>query len=68
MSAAHHCLSPGRRATPPSQLSRLFAARWPRRYLLGGATPSSSQTQQYLLRNEALKQADEIVALAVTLP
>ena len=24
-------------------------------YLLGGATPSSSQTQQYLLRNEALK-------------
>ena len=23
-------------------------------YLLGGATPSSSQTQQYLLRNEAL--------------
>ena len=26
-------------------------------YLLGGATPSSGQTQQYLLRNEALKQA-----------
>ena len=26
-------------------------------YLLGGATPSSGQTQQYLLRNEAIKQA-----------
>ena len=30
-------------------------------YLLGGATPSSSQTQQYLLRNEALKQVSELV-------
>ena len=30
-------------------------------YLLGGATPSSGQTQQYLLRNEALKQVSELV-------
>ena len=29
-------------------------------YLLGGATPSSGQTQQYLLRNEALKQLGEL--------
>ena len=28
-------------------------------YLLGGATPSTSQTRQYLLRNEALKWMDE---------
>ena len=30
-------------------------------YLLGGATPSSSQTRQYLLRNEALKWVAEVV-------
>merc|ERR1712039_687207 len=30
-------------------------------YLLGGATPSTSQTTQYLLRNEALKQLGEYV-------
>lgn len=30
-------------------------------YLLGGATPSSRQTNQYLLRNEIIKQAGEIV-------
>ena len=30
-------------------------------YLLGGATPSSRQTQQYLLRNEVLKQLGELV-------
>lgn len=30
-------------------------------YLLGGATPSSRQTNQYLLRNEALKQIGELV-------
>jgi hypothetical protein len=30
-------------------------------YLLGGATPSSRQTSQYLLRNEIIKQAGEIV-------
>ena len=30
-------------------------------YLLGGATPSSKQTTQYLLRNEALKQVAEVV-------
>ena len=29
-------------------------------YLLGGATPSTSQTTQYLLRNEALKQLGEL--------
>jgi hypothetical protein len=29
-------------------------------YLLGGATPSTSQTTQYLLRNEALKQLAEL--------
>ena len=29
-------------------------------YLLGGATPSTSQTTQYLLRNEALKQVAEL--------
>ena len=29
-------------------------------YLLGGATPSSSQTTQYLLRNEILKQIGEL--------
>lgn len=29
-------------------------------YLLGGATPSTSQTTQYLLRNEALKQIGEL--------
>lgn len=29
-------------------------------YLLGGATPSSKQTTQYLLRNEILKQLGEI--------
>jgi hypothetical protein len=29
-------------------------------YLLGGATPSNAQTTQYLLRNEALKQIDEL--------
>merc|ERR1711871_1098076 len=29
-------------------------------YLLGGATPSSAQTTQYLLRNEALKQVSEL--------
>ena len=30
-------------------------------YLLGGATPSTSQTTQYLLRNEILKQLDDVV-------
>ena len=30
-------------------------------YMLGGATPSSRQTTQYLLRNEALKQLGEVV-------
>jgi len=30
-------------------------------YLLGGATPSTRQTNQYLLRNEALKQIGELV-------
>ena len=30
-------------------------------YLLGGATPSSRQTNQYLLRNEIIKQVGEIV-------
>ena len=30
-------------------------------YLLGGATPSSLQTKQYLLRNEVLKQVNELV-------
>lgn len=29
-------------------------------YLLGGATPSTSQTTQYLLRNEALRQLQEL--------
>ena len=29
-------------------------------YLLGGATPSTAQTTQYLLRNEALKQLAEL--------
>ena len=29
-------------------------------YLLGGSTPSSSQTTQYLLRNEAIKQLTEL--------
>mmetsp|Transcript_36620 Transcript_36620/g.91179 ORF Transcript_36620/g.91179 Transcript_36620/m.91179 type:complete len:168 (-) Transcript_36620:172-675(-) len=29
-------------------------------YLLGGATPSTKQTTQYLLRNEALKQLSEL--------
>lgn len=29
-------------------------------YLLGGATPSSQQTKQYLLRNEVLKQLGEL--------
>lgn len=29
-------------------------------YLLGGATPSSAQTTQYLLRNEILKQVGEL--------
>ena len=29
-------------------------------YLLGGATPSTSQTTQYLLRNEALRQLAEL--------
>ena len=29
-------------------------------YLLGGATPSASQTTQYLLRNEAIKQVGEV--------
>ena len=33
-------------------------------YLLGGATPSSNQTNQYLLRNEGLKQIAEVSALA----
>ena len=30
-------------------------------YMLGGATPSTSQTTQYLLRNEILKQLDDVV-------
>ena len=37
---------------------------WPQEangYLLGGATPASKQTTQYLLRNEILKQLDDVV-------
>jgi len=29
-------------------------------YMLGGATPSTKQTTQYLLRNEAIKQLGEV--------